>query len=532
MMNSPFSKRRPQDLRILIFYPNLHMAALMPQSVGIFTSILKKAGFSTLDLFDCTFYQDIDKLNTGRNTHAERVENKQSRAHSVNEWDEKGGKAKVGIREDFIKKVQTFKPDLILCSTLESTYLLAIQLLDSIPIKDRNYKTMFGGVFATFAADICIKNEHVDYVCRGEGEDAIIDLCNRLISGQRIDDTLNFYIKGNGQVYKNKMRAAVNLNEVPIPDWDLFDPGSLYRPMNGKIYRAVGIETQRGCPYTCTFCNSPSNNTIYKEEVDKIFHRKKSIKRIRQELDFLVKKYDPELIYFVVDTFLAMSHKEFDEFKEMYSDYKIPFWMNTRAETITEHRAQGLEDMNMLRTSIGLEHGNAEYRKNYLKRNVSDDIQIRAFEMLADKNYVTCANCIIGMPDENRELIFDTIKFMRKLQFSKNIDATGAYIWAPYHGTPLRELAIKKGYLKKDQITSISNTSYSLLDYPEISSQEIQGLARTFSYYVKFPEGRWGDIKIAEEFTPEGNAMHEKLGKEFDDKYRANSALMPDMHGT
>ena len=37
----------------------------------------------------------------------------------------------------------------------------------------------------------------------------------------------------------------------------------------------------------------------------------------------------------VVDTFLAMSHKEWDEFKELYMDYKIPFWMNTRAETIT-----------------------------------------------------------------------------------------------------------------------------------------------------------------------------------------------------
>ena len=110
--------------------------------------------------------------------------------------------------------------------------------------------------------------------------------------------------------------------------------------------------------------------------------------------------------------------------------------------------------------------------------------------MLSDKKYVTCANCIIGMPDENRDLIFDTIRFMRKLQFSKNIDATGAYIWAPYHVTPLRELVIQKGYLAKDQITSISNTSYSLLKYPSITSEEIQGLARTFSYYVKFPESR------------------------------------------
>ena len=68
----------------------------------------------------------------------------------------------------------------------------------------------------------------------------------------------------------------------------------------------------------------------------------KSIERMKKELDFLVKKYDPNLIYFVVDTFLAMSNREFDEMKELYSDYKIPFWMNTRAETINEYRAAGL----------------------------------------------------------------------------------------------------------------------------------------------------------------------------------------------
>ena len=104
----------------------------------------------------------------------------------------------------------------------------------------------------------------------------------------------------------------------------------------------------------------------------------------------------------------------------MYLDYKIPFWMNTRAETINEH-IKGLEEMNMLRTSIGVEHGNTEYRKKYLKRNVSDEVQIRAFEILADHKYVSCANAIIGMPDENRELIFDTINFMSA---SERIDAT------------------------------------------------------------------------------------------------------------
>ena len=34
-----------EDFKILLFYPNLHMSALMPQSIGIFTAILKREGF-------------------------------------------------------------------------------------------------------------------------------------------------------------------------------------------------------------------------------------------------------------------------------------------------------------------------------------------------------------------------------------------------------------------------------------------------------------------------------------------------------
>ena len=67
---------------------------------------------------------------------------------------------------------------------------------------------------------------------------------------------------------------------------------------------------------------------------------------------------------------------------------------------------------------------------------------------------------------------------------------------------------------------------------PQFSSAEIGGLSKTFSYYCKFPEDRWDEIKIAEQFTPEGTAMHKKLGKEFDEKYKdpkAASAINPVM---
>jgi len=521
MLKSPFSARDPRDFKILIFYPNLHMSALMPQSVGIFTALLKQEGYP-LDLFDCTYYEDIDSLTLGKNTNEEKVENRNVHKYDNTEWHKKGVKPKSGIVEAFKKKVATFKPDLILVSVLESTYYLAIDLLKSIPEKDRTYKTFFGGVFATYAAGKIIKNDLVDYVCRGEGEGAVVEMANALSSGGRIDQIKNCTVKGEGNIFRNNMRPPIDIDLVPMPDWDLFESGSLYRPMQGKIWRAVGFETQRGCPYTCTFCNSPSNNVEYKAETGGKFHRKKSIARMKKELDFLVKKYDPNLIYFVVDTFLAMSNREFDELKELYSDYKIPFWMNTRAETINEYRAAGLAEMNMLRMNIGIEHGNYDYRRNYLKRNVKNEVQIRAFQIAAEHDYASCANSIIGMPDETRDLIFDTINFVRELPDS--IDATGAFIFAPYHGTPLRDLAIRKGYIDDEEICSLSNTSESMLRMPTITKNEIQGLAKTFSLYTKFPKERWPEIKIAESDGAEGTKMMDKLGKEFDSTYRQFAA--------
>ena len=70
MIRSPFTQRKPQDFRILMFYPNLHMSALMPQVIGIFTALFKREGY-TIDLFDCTFYIDSSTDDTNK----EKVKN-------------------------------------------------------------------------------------------------------------------------------------------------------------------------------------------------------------------------------------------------------------------------------------------------------------------------------------------------------------------------------------------------------------------------------------------------------------------------
>ena len=91
MFKSPFTPRAPKDFRILLFYPNLHMSALMPQVIGIFTALFKEEGYK-IDLFDCTYYQDIDTINLGKNTNEEKVEHRNVHAYNNKEWISKANK--------------------------------------------------------------------------------------------------------------------------------------------------------------------------------------------------------------------------------------------------------------------------------------------------------------------------------------------------------------------------------------------------------------------------------------------------------
>ena len=85
MIKSPFTSRAAKDFRILLLYPNLHMTALMPQVIGIFTALFKEEGY-TIDLFDCTYYQDIDLINLGKNNF---VEHRTVHPYDNNEWTKK-----------------------------------------------------------------------------------------------------------------------------------------------------------------------------------------------------------------------------------------------------------------------------------------------------------------------------------------------------------------------------------------------------------------------------------------------------------
>ena len=172
-----------------------------------------------------------------------------------------------------------------------------------------------------------------------------------------------------------------------------------------------------------------------------------------------------------------------------------------------------LKSVNCDRISFGLESGNEEYRKKVLTRHPSNEKLLKCFEIISQGKIAFSVNNIIGFPDETREMIFETIEMNRAI---KEFDSLTVSIFTPYHGTKLRELAVQRGYLQPDVITK-HTTSSSLLKMPQLTSEEIDRLMRTFALYVKFPREEWPRISLAEQDTEEGNRIFEEYHQKYQD---------------
>ena len=487
-----------KKLRILFLYPNLNMSTLVPNAISILSAVLKESGFNNIGLFDTTFY-DLESMSKDE----DRVKAGQVQPFS---FDDRGIKLKqTDMYEDFSKKVDEFKPDIIFASVVEDTFPIFKNFMDHI--KSKKIPCLVGGVFASTSPEMVAELDCVNYVCRGEGEGALVDLSNALEENRDPSNIANLWVKKNNKVVaRNRIRPALDVNRLPIQDLSIFEDLSLHRPMSGKIYRMAPVETQRGCPYSCTFCNSPEKNEFYNKQEAGKFFRKRTIKNVYAELKEIIKNYKIEYIYFITDTFLAMSDREFDEFCEMYSEFKLPFWFNTRPETVNPYRAKKLKEIGCDKVSVGVEHGNEEFRAKVIGRKYKNELAINAFAHLYDAGITTTCNNILGYPDETREMIFETVELVRKL---KSIDVN-AFTFTPYHGTSLRGLCEKKNYVEKGKLAHIFIKD-SMLTMPQITTKEIRGLMKTFVLYARMPRSYWKEIKIAESGTDEGIKKYSEL---------------------
>jgi len=494
-------------MKVLFLYPNRHGTYMLPPAIGILSSVLTQAGHHTR-LFDTTEYAHIDGFAEGADqSKVDRLMVRPSQRPDHITLKESN------CFQDLQSVVESYQPDLIAVSTTEDMFRLSVALLKSI--RKHGILTIAGGVFPTFSPELTLSYPEIDIVCKGEGEDALLELCHRIENDRPHSDIANLWTKNEEGEIRSNPTKMVDLSRNPLIDVSIFEESRFYRPMMGQYYRMFPVETHRGCPFTCAFCNSPSQMKLYREAEGKNYLRRKTFQQLEEELVHYRDNMQAEFLYFWADTFFSWTAKDFDEFCEMYRGIGLPFWCQTRPETITEPRLKKLQDVGCARMSLGIEHGNEKFRAQWLSRRIKNRVMVEKFEILKASGLSFSVNNIVGFPHETLELAMDTVELNRQI----SADDTMVYHFTPFAGTPLRAECERLGYITKNDIVESNIVSNSMLDMPQFPKPQISSFIKTFNMLVRFPKSKWPDVQMAGGESENSKRMYKDLRGEYQNLY-------------
>ncbi|MBI4319110.1 MAG: cobalamin B12-binding domain-containing protein [Chloroflexi bacterium] len=335
--------------------------------------------------------------------------------------------------------------------------------------------TICGGVHPTLVPETVIAEPGIDTVCVGEGEYPLLELAESLQAGQRPVQIANLWLKRDGTIIRNPLRPLIqDLDQLPFADRELFGLSDILKANDGWLDIMAG----RGCPYDCSYCCNPSLKQTFRGKGKYV--RFRTVPNLLAEIDHLSRTYTYHTLNFQDDVF-TLDHRWTLEFCRAYrASFDTPFWINARVERILEENVvRALAGAGCKGVRIGVESGNERIREELLSRKISDASITRAFGLFKKHHLQTYTCNMLGLPDENLEMIQQTIALNRRLspaslQFS---------VFYPYPMTRLHDLAVAKGYFKpaNDGLPSYYGDT-SLLSTPSLSAE---GLAKGYQAFVE-----------------------------------------------
>jgi radical SAM superfamily enzyme YgiQ (UPF0313 family) len=381
------------------------------------------------------------------------------------------------LEPNLFQAVADYKPDVIgfsVTSGSEDYYLELIRRLR----RHATFIAVMGGPHPTFFPEI-IEREEVDIICRGEGDDALPDLLDRLRDGKPYADIPNLWVKQGDQVVKNPIRPLIHeLDRLPYPDRASFLKYYAYAHSSVKHFLAG-----RGCPYDCTYCFNHKLKKMYREEADeKQYCRLRSPDHVVREIEWVRDHYPLKIVYFHDDLFI-MNRVWLKQFADLYAArVGLPMICYVRANLVNEEVVQALKKANCITIAMGIESGNEALRKLVLKRDMTNAKIIEAADLFHKYGISIMTQNMVGLPDETIDNAYETIAVNARVK----PDYAWASIFQPYPRTELYHYCIEKGYLDPAHKQHASYQVESPINKGQ-TKREFENLHKFFALCIEFP---------------------------------------------
>lgn len=339
--------------------------------------------------------------------------------------------------EDTLRRVRELRPDIVAYSSSSGEAKHYLKLNEAVKEAFPHIFTIMGGPHPTFFPEM-IRNSTLDAVCIGEGEDAFVELLEKLSSGRASDPVKNIYTRASKDIQLRDLEE--DLDSIGHPDYGIvYDTTPLGR------YPLKSFMTSRGCPYHCTYCFNHAWNALYLNK-GKIV-RRHSVEFVLDDIQGVQSRWPLSSIKFYDDIFAY----KVDEWLERFSkEYKrrisLPFFILTRADLLNEDMIKLLKAAGCHTISMSIEAGNPDVRRDLLKRTMTNDQLIKAHELCRRYGIYTFTNIILGLPHTSLQNDIESIE----LAIQCKVDWAEFAIFHPYPKTELGERCREEGIHEPD----------------------------------------------------------------------------------
>lgn len=343
--------------------------------------------------------------------------------------------------EETVKIILTKSPRYVGITAVTISIHNAAKLAQLIKTADSNMITIIGGPHLTaLPAETMNKFPSLDIGVIGEGELTIIELIKNLDQKQPLNKIKGILFRKNGTLTLTDKREFIrNLDDLPLPAWDLLAGIKKYRPAVASCKRlpSTSIITTRGCTGKCTFCDrSGFGETI------RGYSAEYTITMIRH----LQEKYSVRDIRIMDDNFILFRSK-IAKVCKMIIEQKIDISWSccARVDMVNYETLKMVKDAGCWQIAYGIESGSQEIL-NLLSKNITLDQIKKAVRLTNEAKIKSLGYLMIGNPKETEE----TIAATRRLILGLDLDDIKITFFTPYPGSKIFQTAKQYGTFNDD----------------------------------------------------------------------------------
>ena len=312
---------------------------------------------------------------------------------------------------------------------------------------------------------------NTDFYTLLEGERSCSNIISRILSSNddqekifenNIDGVVFIHPKTKKFMKGKYVDRIKDLDEIPSP----YLNGLLDKFFDGDL--TPFIETNRGCPFTCSFCHTGSD----------YFHKlnKFSEQRVKDEIDYIGKKAGNLGIsnLHMADVNFGMYPQDkltCEYLKESKERYGWPKQIMATTGKNSKERVMKITNIlgDMFSINMSMQSMDEQVLKNVKRANIKLDHMIDVNNHLIEQGRSTKAELILGLPGETKETFISGLNNV----LNSNSASVTIYTLMMLNGTEFKKPSYRKafGYEGKFRIVPLNFGEYDgkrIFDYEEV----------------------------------------------------------------